>query len=1204
MAGKASKDGVNFQQHLYYYLMGLCHNRRIDFSILYEGNDKLYGAFDDVILKTHDQKPALYFVQAKQAQSESKQISIEDLFDMKKGIAKYIGSYKTYLDSGKFTGDGIPDEIIYWTSMECYKTTIQTLMQPCDSILPHIGSLNDSIVKYRFKDWKMLLLLDIAWKWAKICNAKPELKLLKAEYICESVAYALSEELLQKVENTDKLKFRDEFLHGKPEFLSSVSSKARSFREHFKTACQLHQRKEQFDIKCFMAKQFDASAFGLVPSEGEGKVNADSVQFEYKGLKQENLEMFFNLFRYYTNVPKGEDMLKILNELYDRFFEENLFEKHLVSRQETNNKQESEHYIKQRDLNSVIKIIKLKRKLVAPSVTNVEFSDESLAELREKLQDHVKRQLNLEIVAPNVVDWTANRVEKELLKITTCIVVRKKDLIMLSDELNCLPKKLIDCELHTIVVLDVEQSDKPRVLDLLQRKGNQLILIFIFATSTFTDRSSVMFEDKLDIKNVKFNFKQFGDKNLVLDDIFIPVTDFLQQTALDSIEKLAQLYQLKKIDVKSDFYQPDEPIYVQRTLMDEDKNAVTYETIRCDKTTSVFIVSDTAGQGKTIEILRFGKYLSENNATCLFFRAKKLATEFSHENLKCFTGYRDLLKLLQISPMSQFTEDMVVQCLENRNQIHLLVDGFDEIIEASQDVVIKLLEKVVQFKLCTVLIATRTEAKLKLKKSFNDAKVYQLGEFSYETYFKKLWLSDSSRSSPVLEENVEFFLSNFDSVFKRTGCKLFLEVPQLCKIMGSIYEDRIKRPNFQLHNNYEIGSIYDTFIRSQFDHAVNRYFDSNLEIHVYAMKLMRVDFYKMHTNMAYETEYNSEVDIHQYKHFARFGLISFRSSNYAEFIHRSVLEYFMVRSFLFAPQNVKEKDFMLFLKRHFCVSRANIADKLIDFFLGGKEQISKSALDNIQCYLATNANRLSIYVRITLNNATFNTLKLLLRAAPTKTVRNLKFRFGGSQTQQTIPNDSTDINLKRLGERQMILLLNTLRDSSAEGYLMNNVIFEADPNEEDMIEVAIRKPFPEVFNWVVSFIKEHNSLERTQYIQNRIPRYARTIITHCYADNKERMIDNIIRFCKANLERNVVQGYLRSLDLLGEVISHIEVVPNGKTFVEDHRLDLVRKILSVLEYYFDGDDLPSLKIRQRENVEGLRNEAIKSLLRQWVNGDK
>ncbi|XP_052873623.1 uncharacterized protein LOC128278940 [Anopheles cruzii] len=465
MANKASKDGVNFQQHLYYYLMGLCHNQRIGFSILYEGNDRTYGAFDDVILKTHDRQPALYFLQAKQAKSELKQISIEDLFDMKNGIAKYIGSYKMYLASDKCTGDGIPDEIIYWTSMEFYKATKETFMQPCENILPHLGSLNDSIVKYRFTDWKMLLLFDIAWKWAKICT-KPNVPM--AEYICESVAYALSKEVLQKVENTDKLKFRDEFLRGNSEFLSSVSSNTRSFREHFKTACQLHQRKEKFDIECFTEIQFEASAFGLVPSE----VNADSVQFEYKGLKEKDLECFFNLFRYYTNVPKGEDMLKILNILYDGNFDENLFEKHLVPRQETSNKQESEHYIKQCDLNSVLAIVTLKRQFVAPRVTNVEFSDESLAELRKTLQDHVKRPFNLEIVAPNVVDWTAYRVEKELLKITTCIVVREKDLIMLSDELSRLPEKLINCELHTIVVLGVEKSDKQRVLDLLKKEIN------------------------------------------------------------------------------------------------------------------------------------------------------------------------------------------------------------------------------------------------------------------------------------------------------------------------------------------------------------------------------------------------------------------------------------------------------------------------------------------------------------------------------------------------------------------------------------------------------------------------------------------------------------------------------------------------------------------------------------------------------------
>uniref|UniRef100_A0A182N209 RAB6-interacting golgin n=1 Tax=Anopheles dirus TaxID=7168 RepID=A0A182N209_9DIPT len=280
-----------------------------------------------------------------------------------------------------------------------------------------------------------------------------------------------------------------------------------------------------------------------------------------------------------------------------------------------------------------------------------------------------------------------------------------------------------------------------------------------------------------------------------------------------------------------------------------------------------------------------------------------------------------------------------------------------------------------------------------------------------------------------LEQNVQIFISNFDQLLKTTGCKSFLEVPQLCKIMGIIYQDRIRKPNIQWHNNYEIGSIYDTFVQSQFDNTIRGKFDETDKLHVWAKQLIKHDYYIKHEQLAYELEHNHVKNLDHYKQLTRFGLImiQFDSSECVEFMHRTVMEYFLVR-------------------------------------------------------VAINSNLLATCIRMTLNNATFNTLRLLLSVAPKRMLKNLCFRFGA--TVQSGPKNfsaTNEINLKRLGERQMILLLNALKecendeddsddDSESDDGLniLQRMLFEMNPTEEDTLEVAIRKPFSEVFDWIIT----------------------------------------------------------------------------------------------------------------------------------------
>ncbi|XP_035786312.1 uncharacterized protein LOC118463666 isoform X1 [Anopheles albimanus] len=1203
MANKANKDGVNFQQHLYYYQIGLCHQHKDrEYSILYEGDDSIYGAFDDVILKEEGPTPGLYFFQAKQVLDSDKVMSLDDVFDMKKGIVKYMESYGSYLKHQQCQKDGAPHEAIYWTSQGVHEKTTKRFLQPCpDTRLP-MQSVGLAIKTYRIEDWKTLLLFDIAWKWAKICNTKPDSKQpFVAEYICNAVASALAYEILE-ICGDDKVKFRDGFLFGEPEYLASVSDKVRSFRQQFQLACQ--QKKSEFDIQCFKGVTYDATPFGLKPSDKR----ADTVQFEHKNLDEGTLEQFFHAFRYYTEVPKGDEMLKIINSLFNGDFEEKLFESHLIPKQVLNKKSQTDQYISRVHVNSLIEMIKLKNVYIAPRISGITFSEESLLELRECLEVFANRTEGdrlLDICAPYVLEWTAYRVEKELLRFCTCLVIKEKDLGMLTEKLNQILETHIASELSTIVVLDMGSSDMEDIRKLLQ-KVKRIIRI-----SSDLVSSSSTFQDKLLDQHIEMDFDIVSRMSIILDDRTLLNTTIIHEEKFKTIQKRAELYQIQQIVVKSDLYVPEERFYIRRTLTDDHKREITYEQLKDERQQRVTVIVDTAGQGKTIELLRIARYLNESDGICLFFRARTIADKLKSntpESSVSFNGWNDFAKLLQIEPSSDVVKSIVEQCLVQNEHLYVLVDGLDEILESFQDQVIAVIRKLIALKPLTVIIAARTELKSKLKTSFNQAGFYHLNQFAYKAYFEELWLRNSAEpATDIVRQNVDFFLKHFDSILKRSGCQSFLEVPQLCKIMGTIYKERIKRDNFLLYNNYEIGSIYDTFIACQFENVVCQSFDNQLETHVLATELMKNYFDEKHAKLAYDIECSAQFGGQQYYKLALFGLVRLnptigdRLKSDVEFIHRTVLEYFLVRYFL--SHDVEASYFVQFMKRYFCVSRANIADKFIDFFLNDETLLCKATRRTMRRFLEQDPQQLATYVRIALNNATFNTLGLLLREAPSAAVQSLVFRFGGVQDSKK-EIVSNEINLKRLGERQLLLLMGTLQRIDSSKPLILNLLFEHDLNEEDILEVAIRKPFAEVFDKIMLLICEfqkQDTVAYVKYITSRLPRYVRALVTHCYVSSEQLMVDKIAKICNEQMEADVVRSILTNFDLLDVVLSCIETVPKGKRFVEEARCDILKKVLSFLQMYLEEKNLPSYKAQHATRVATLQHESLKSLWECWLD---
>uniref|UniRef100_A0A182WLZ3 NACHT domain-containing protein n=1 Tax=Anopheles minimus TaxID=112268 RepID=A0A182WLZ3_9DIPT len=1020
MANKATTDGVVFQRRLCYYVCGLVH-REHDYSVLYEGDDNTYGALDDVILRVESAALGaanvwLYCFQAKQTVDDTKTLSIQDVLHYKVNLTKYMDSYKKYMGSAAHERDGTPTEMIYWTVNDFHATSQQFVEEHISSE-PHLMLTIDSIKKYKITHWKALFMFDTAQKLAIHCSTQSRKKdNPKYTYLNESVSEALAREVLQLVSGdpAPKVTFREPFLQG----AACLSDNAKQFRKSFVIACEMlhtNPKAPTFDITSLTTVTFTTDAFN-VEKLNEPYANPELCRFQYNGLDEGTLNWFFEHFIFYVGVPKGEPMVKAIKDLYNDHFSEEMFDRYLIEEpvkraqpQGKDKKQQQEQacFMPKPYVESVMKMVELK-----------EF-----------------------MRSTPYGDW------------------------------------LIRGEVQAVVLLDL--PDIAHCSKQIARQFEQKVKVVAIVSepSDGTALSNVIV-DEIDLCDVIVDYEQLEIKCISFDDKTLLISNYIPKEAMNSIKKVEELSTLTNIIVKSDVYNSDERHYIDRNLLGEGGKIVTHAELLARPARSVSIICDTAGQGKTTELLRIAEQAQNvDECICLYLRAKTIAKGITQtDSISAPVALQTLQKLLYITPRSLLVEEIVQHSLEQM-QLCLLVDGFDEIVEQYQELVMKFLHKVLQHAAgCSVVLATRHESLPVLKKAFKNASYYGLAPFSYETYFQQLWLSDPHERSPVLEQNVHIFISNFDQLLKATGCKSFLEVPQLCKIMGTIYHDRIRKPNIQWYTNYEIGSIYDTFVQSQLANTLSGKFDETDKLHTWARSLIRTEYYKKHAQLAYELEYNYHTNPEHYEQLQRFGLImmQYGSSKGFDFTHRTVMDYFLVRSC--TMHDIEEEDFYAFLRRYFCVSRANIADKFIDFFLQNTQCLSSRKKRIIGSYLYSGSNILPTCIRMALNNATFNTLRMLLSVAPKELLNPLCFRFGATTNQQ-----GNEINLKRLGERQTLLLLETLKkcddeyvdaDDDEEDNLsiLERMLFEADPNEEDTMEVAMRKPFPEVFDWVHSGI--------------------------------------------------------------------------------------------------------------------------------------
>ncbi|XP_050096320.1 uncharacterized protein LOC126578100 isoform X2 [Anopheles aquasalis] len=468
----------------------------------------------------------------------------------------------------------------------------------------------------------------------------------------------------------DKVRFREAFLLGNPEFLASASNQVQAFREQFQLACPLQQRKNQLDLKQFKDSTFEEKLFGL--QKNWSNTRADSDQFEHRYehnkktriLDEGTLAQFFQAFRYYTNVPKGEDMVKILDRLFDDNFDEKLFEKYLIPKQIANKKAQPDRYIDRNQVNSVIKLIKLKKQYTAQGISGVLFTKESSLQLRKCLKEFVDQKEEdhlLNIVAPYALDWTAYRVQKELRNISTCIVIMEKHVPLVNDKLSLILETHIASEIGTLVVTGVNSLDQQNLTNLRQ-KVKRIVLISTSATA-----DDDVFEDTLSDEHVTLDFAQFEHLQMRLDGRTLPLKIVEEQ--FQSVQSRAELFNLKSpIVVKSDLYVPEQRLNIYRTLIDDQQKKITNEQLKDRMQNRVTVIIGPNCQGKSNDLLQIANHLNEGDAICLFFNAQIIAAHCAKHNevLEAsvpLNGWDIFIKLLQITPSSDVIKDIVVQHL-------------------------------------------------------------------------------------------------------------------------------------------------------------------------------------------------------------------------------------------------------------------------------------------------------------------------------------------------------------------------------------------------------------------------------------------------------------------------------------------------------------------------------------------------------------
>ncbi|MBD0391664.1 NACHT domain-containing protein, partial [Wolbachia endosymbiont of Pentalonia nigronervosa] len=342
-----------------------------------------------------------------------------------------------------------------------------------------------------------------------------------------------------------------------------------------------------------------------------------------------------------------------------------------------------------------------------------------------------------------------------------------------------------------------------------------------------------------------------------------------------------------------------------------------------DLTDSAIIAAE-AGMGKSTILTTYS--MSKDSLWPIRINLKDYQTGIDNANFNDLSGIVEFLSNI-IDPASSKTsliKNLLQYCLTQQGQVTLLLDGYDEIKDRSQEKVVQLL-RILRTTKGKVLITTRSYERSKLEDALGIF-AYSLNPFDkteQKEFLKKFWIKKLNVKELNQNEGVVSFTGQLLNYFH--GLNLMKEeglvgIVLQARMVAEIFQDECEEyfkhkefnpSNFRISN---ISDLYERFIEYQYE----RYFKEKIKISGKLSEDSRTSltrsYTKAHSYLALKSFF-SEDQIQGLLSKERFsgkelqdiGLVkNLKEDGTADFLHFTYIEYFVADFLVNALR--KEKD--------------------------------------------------------------------------------------------------------------------------------------------------------------------------------------------------------------------------------------------------------------------------------------------------------
>ncbi|XP_065081705.1 uncharacterized protein LOC135704192 [Ochlerotatus camptorhynchus] len=915
--------------------------------------------------------------------------------------------------------------------------------------------------------------------------------------------------------------------------------------------------------------------------------NRDACWKMDHAVNRADVEQFFSLLVFYTNVPVKEKFRAIVQKQCDQTTQDVLGR--ICQRGVL---------LQNVQVDAIFELISLKKSEELRTLAGSWFESESLVNLRNVLvQFRLQSSCNTwVIVSCGELDVSTSRI-RSVLKELSCnyLCMSGRDFLEKRIKLTHIMQVLKPPE-RWILVVTTEDSSLIETLSEIEC----LIIVIVPEASSPQKTNVLIHKDQLSFNDLPDTIKdRLKSSSVLLQGHPIDLCDLLSKDDLATIPVSVLSDWCRNCDqivIGRETGGFCEEIFIPRSLQSESNSIEDpFET----SFESISILCGLPGIGKTSLLSRMVVNFHEkyNDHIVIMEDSKRIVDWFGSK----IDGSEILTKLINLESADRFQKCILRKLVEDRRVI-LLLDGFDEISLAKEGNALAMLQWMQSAGFQSVIIATRPHRLPFLKDNLQNPAIYFMLPFTEEDqleFLKRRLQSVSPNESCILDLMRSFrtLMNDADS----------LEIPMQCSIIARIYEAQIDDHSLK---QWDVADVLQKFIDKKFDLYACKFFDLFNRAHEGALDALRSSFATDHSELAFTMDTLQVIDNECFVNLEQYGLLRIDDGK-VSFIHSAFAEFFL--TLYLVSHFVDQEHFNHYLVERFCKPTANRFDMLLEHHIrkvtsrrkleGSTPSIPNSVLkefrtqqmhrlhvDKIKQFHVFFVERCSVekqieYVRTSITKGQFGIFETIYESLPISLVHVVRFTFASNT------NDPFAVDLSTISEEYLLELLTILHRQHPLD-IVEKIIASFNSDEDDFITTAIIRHYRTIIQHIFTIEHDLNTEDESdlllEYVGERFQRYLTLAVEYGRDDLLAQTFDSIGK----RFHPRVIKYFLMNRSVQQVLIESCKG--------EEASAEVAQSVIGFVEQYLSDCDLRVLVNRTNGGEVIVFGEGLKKLRNQKV----